>query len=108
LTLKWAQEIIENYSKLEIKILKDNVEQTINIEDFENHLERYLPAKLIEKAKNPEKFNEHILWFTLWTANSIIAIIDALYQIGVWIIKAPYHLYLVISWKGEVEGIKEI
>jgi hypothetical protein len=67
-----------------------------------------LPVKLVEKAKNPEKFHEHILWFTLWTANSIIAITDALYQIGVGIIKAPYHLYLVVSGKWEVDGIKEV
>jgi hypothetical protein len=31
-----------------------------------------------------------------------------LYQIGAGIIKAPYHLYLVLSWKWEIEGIDEI
>jgi hypothetical protein len=108
LTLKWAQEVIENYSKLEIKILRENIEQNINIEDFENHLEKILPKKLVRKAKNPKKIHEHILWFTLWTANSIIAIVDALYQIGAGIIKAPYHLYLVISGKWEVEWIDDV
>jgi hypothetical protein len=108
LTLKWAQEVIENYSKLEIRILRENIEQNVNIEDFKNYLEKHLPAKLIEKAKNPKKFHEHILWFTLWTANSIIAIVDALYQIGAGIIKAPYHLYLVVSGKAEIEWTDEI
>ncbi len=81
LTLKWAQEIIENSSKIEIKILKDDVEKTINIDQFKNQIEDYLPSKLINKAKNPQNLHEHILWFALWSTNSIIATADILYQI---------------------------
>lgn len=106
--LKWAQELIENSSKLEIKILKENIEKNINIEDIKNIIEDFLPKKLINKAKNPKLPHEHILGFSLWTANSMIAIIDALYQIWIWIIKAPYDLYLIISWKWEIKSIKDI
>ncbi len=108
LILKWAQEIIENASKIEIKILKDDIEKIVNIDDIKNNLENYLPKKLIDRAKNPKYMHEHILWFSLWTANSIISIIDALYQIWAWIIKTPYHLYLVISWKWEFKSWKNI
>jgi hypothetical protein len=41
--------------------LRENIKQNVDIEDFENYLEKYLPVKLVEKAKNPEKFHEHIL-----------------------------------------------
>lgn len=108
LILKWAQEIIEKSSKIEIKILKDAIEKTINIDEFKNNLENYLPKKLIYSAKNPKYIHEHILWFSLWTANSIISIIDALYQIWAWIIKIPYHIYLVVSWKWEFKSWKNI
>ena len=108
LILKWAQELIENSSKIEIKILKNDVEKTINIDEFKNHIENYLPSKLINKAKNPILIHEHILWFTLWSANSMIATVDLLYQIWAWIIKTPYHIYLVISWKWEFKSWKDI
>lgn len=105
LTLKWAQEIIWNLSQLELVILKEELENTIITK---NILEDYLPKKLVDRAKNPEKLHEHILGFSLWTANSIIAIVDTLYQIWAGIIKAPYHIYLVISWKAEIEWYDEI
>jgi hypothetical protein len=108
LTLKWAQEVIKNYSEIEIMILKEDVEQSINIWDFVNILENSLPKKLVEKAKDPKNLHEHVLGFALWTANSAFAIIDMLYQIWAWIVKAPYHLYLIISWKWEIEGVENI
>ena len=105
LTLRWAQEVIENFSKFELIILKEEVENSISPK---NILETYLPNELVQKAKNPTQLHEHILWFSLWTANSIIAIVDALYQIWAWIIKTPYHLYLVVSWKAEIDWIDKI
>ncbi|MDD2907657.1 MAG: hypothetical protein PHH98_03370 [Candidatus Gracilibacteria bacterium] len=108
LILKGAQELIENSSKLEIKILKDDVEKSISIDDFKNHIEDYLPSKLIDKAKNPTALHEHILGFALGTANSLIATIDLLYQIGAGIIKMPYHIYMIVSGKGEIKSMKNI
>jgi hypothetical protein len=88
---------VEKYSKNEIQILREDVEQSVNIAMIVNPLEKHLPSKLVEKAKDPKALHEHILGFTLGTANSLIAVIDILYQIGAGIIKAPYHLYLVLS-----------
>jgi hypothetical protein len=107
-TLKWALDVIENSSKIEIKILKEDVEKTVNIEEFKNHIEDYLPAKLINKAKNPSNPHEHVLWLALWTANSIIATADILYKIWKWILLTPYHIYLIISWKWENNSFKNI
>ena len=108
LTIKWANEVIENSSKIEIKILKEDVEKTINIDEFKNQIEDYLPSKLLEKAKNPKKLHHHILWFALWSANTLISTADILYQIWAWIIKTPYHLYMIISWKWEIKSFKNI
>lgn len=107
-TLKWALEIITNTSKLEIKSLKEDVENSIKIDEIKNKIEDYLPANLIYKAKNPEKLHEHILWFALWSANSIYTTVEILYKIWIWIIKAPYDLYMIISWKAETDSFKDI
>ena len=107
-TLRWALDIIENFSKVEIKTLKEDVEKSINIEEFKNHIEDYLPPKLLEKAKNPKNINDNILWFALWTTNSIIATVDILYQIWKWILQSPYHLYMIITWKAKTDSFKNI
>lgn len=107
-TLKWALELIEKTSKIEIQILKEDIEQSIHIEDFQNHLEDYLPAKLLLKAKNPKDPHEHILWFALGTANSIIKTVDILYQIWKWIIKTPIDIYMIITGKAKTDSFKDI
>lgn len=107
-TLKWALEVTENSSKIEIKILKDSLETNINIEDFKNNIEKYLPPKLVYKAKNPKLLHEHILGFALGTTNSIFATVEILYQIWKWILQTPYHLYMIITWKWKTNSFKEI
>ena len=107
-TLKWALDVIENASKLEIKVLKEEVEKSINIEEFKNHAESYLPPRLIQIAKNPKAPHEHILWFALGTTNSIIATMDILYKIGKWILQSPYHLYMIVSGKAKSDSFKDV
>jgi len=107
-TLKWALDVIENFSKVEIKTLRDDVEKSINIEEFKNHIEDYLPPKLLNKAKDPKNINDHILWFALWTTNSIVATADMLYKIWKWILQSPYHLYMIITWKAKTDSFKNL
>lgn len=109
-TLKWALELIENFAKLEIKVLKKDINNldNIQIENFKNKIDDYLPAKLIKIAKNPTKPHEHILWLALGTANSIITTVDVLYKIWKWLLQSPYHLYLIISGKAKTNSFKNI
>ncbi len=107
-TLRWALELIENSSKIEIKSLKEDVEKQVNIEEFKTKVEEYLPAELVEKAKNPKTAHEHILGFSLWTANSIYTTVEALYKIWKWIIQTPFHLYMIINWKAKTDSFKNI
>lgn len=107
-TLKWALEIIEHSSQIEIKSLRKDIEKSINIEDFKNKIEDFLPANLVKKAKNPWKFHEHILGFALWSTNSILTTVEYLYQIWKWILLAPYHLYMIVSWKATTDSFKDI
>jgi len=107
-TLKWALDLIENSSKIEIKVLKEDIEKSINIWDFVNITDKILPKKLVNIAKNPKAPHEHVLGFTLGTANSIIATADVLYRIWKWIIQAPYHIYMIISWSGKSDSFKDV
>lgn len=107
-TLKWALDIVEDISKLKIKVLKQDIETALNIDTFTNNIEDYLPKDLLIKAKNPSKVHEHILWIALGSANSIMKTAEALYLIGKWILKTPYDLYMIISGKGEMDSIKNI
>lgn len=107
-TLKWAREVIEKASSWELDLLKKELEQIVNIEDFEKHIEAYLPKELIYKAKNPNNINEHLLWAALGTANSIIETTVILYQIWKGLIQTPYHVYLIASWKAEYPNLKRV
>jgi hypothetical protein len=107
-TIAWAKEVIEKASRDELNIIKEELENLANFEEFENSLEDYLPADIIKNAKNPKSLHHHILWASLWVSNSIIKTADILYQIGKWILKTPYDLYLIISWKWEYNWLKNI
>lgn len=107
-SIKQAIELIKNISKVNIEKLKKDIESSNNIEDYKNVLEEYLPQKLVYKAKNAQKLEEHILWFALWSANSIISTWEFIYNIWKWIIQTPYHLYLIVTWKWEVKSFKDI
>ena len=106
--LKGALDVIEKISKNEIQILREDIEKNIDIENFKNNIEYYLPPNLLKKAKDPKNIHEHILWFALWTANSIFKTAEILLKIWKWILKTPYHLYMIITWKGESDSFKNV
>ncbi len=107
-TIIWAKEVIEKASKDKLDLIKKELENQVEIEEFKNTLDDYLPKSIINAAKNPQNIHEHIIWASLWTANSIIKTVEILYQIWAWILKTPYHIYLILSWKWEYDGFKRI
>lgn len=102
------KQILKENSQNEIEKLKKQVEESINVNNFTNDLEKYLPRKLLKVAKNPEKPHEHLIWASLWIANSTFAAFETIAKIWVWIIKTPYDLYLLASWKWELKNIKKV
>lgn len=107
-TISWAKEVIEKASRNKLNIIKEEIENVTNFEDFKNSLEDFLPADIIQLAKNPKNLHHQILWASLWVSNSLIKTVDILYQIWKWILKTPYDLYLIITWKGEYNWFKNI
>ena len=107
-TIKLAKNRIEKASSWELDLLKKELVKGENIEEFKNNIEDYLPPKLISKAINPKTPHEHVLGFTLGTTNSVIATADTFYQIWKWILKTPYHLYMIITWKATTDSFKKV
>lgn len=108
LKINEAKILFEEISKNQRENLKNEIEEEININNFSNNLEKFLPRKLVKTAKNPEKPHEHLIWASLWIANSAIAIWEGILKVWIWIIKSPYDLYLLAFWKAEIENIKKI
>lgn len=102
--IEWAKIFIEEASKKERQALIKEVCEN----DYKSKIEQYLPSELIDKAKNPRLAHEHILWIALWSSNTIISTVEALYQIWKGILKTPYDFYILVSWKWECESIKKI
>jgi len=107
-TIYWAKEVIEKASRNELNIIKEEIENVANFEEFKNSLEDYLPANIVKLAKNPQNLHHQILWASLWVSNSLIKTVDILYQIWKGILKTPYDLYLIISGQGEYNWFKNI
>jgi hypothetical protein len=57
---------------------------------------------------NPKTLHENILALSLWSINSIVAVIDMWYNLWKDIILTPYHIFLLVSWKAKTNDFKNI
>lgn len=107
--IKGAKDVIEKASKKEIEVLKWVLEENevTPKEDFYIS-SKLVPANIYERAKNPKNISDNIIGASIGIINSVEATIQLLYEIGSGIVKTPYHIYLVASWKAEYKNIKRI
>ena len=104
-----AKDVIEKASKDEIELLKGTIEKTkLNPEKDIYLSNKFIPADLMDRAQNPQNLWDNILGAGIWILNSTEEIITTLYNIGAGIIKTPYHIYLIVSWKADYDGFKNI
>jgi len=97
--LRWYKELIENNSKNNLELLKNSIQNKTNIDKWD--FEKILPKNILTKLENPKSVWDEILWIAFWTANSIYTTTKFLYELWKNIIQAPYHIYLIVSWKAE-------
>lgn len=107
-TISWAKELIEKISQAEISVLKKELFWEENISEYTKTSEKYFPKSLIDTAKNPKLPHQHILGFTLGILDSFLPTVEALYQIGIWTIKAPYHIYMIVTGKWKTHSFKNL
>lgn len=101
--------LIEETSKNEINNLKEEISKNNEIKNYKPTENNFLfSRKMINKVKNPEKPHEHLLWLSLGITNSAFTIGQTIFKIWFGILKSPYDLYLILSWKWELENLKNI
>ena len=104
-----AKDVIEKASKDEIELLKGTIEKTKLSPGKDIYLSnRIIPDSFIKRAQDPKNLWDNIIGAGIWILNSTEEIITTLYNIGAGIIKTPYHIYLVVSWKAEYDRFKNI
>ena len=79
-TLKSASDILKKSSIIQIKELKNSIDNSNQIEKYRKNFEQYLSKNIINKIKNPEKLYEHILWLIVGTWNIGYTTVKTLYK----------------------------
>lgn len=107
--LNGAKNVIEKMSHDEIELLKGSITETkLSPEDNFYLSSRIISSSTIQSLYNPQGITDNILGAGIGILNSAEATVKLLYDIGAGIIKAPYHIYLIISGKWEYEWMKRI
>lgn len=103
-----VKEILKNSSKNEISKLNSEIKNSLENKNDSTFIEKYFSENFLKTAKNPEKPHEHLIWASLWIANSSLVLGESIWKIWIWILKSPYDLYLLVSGKAELENIKKV
>ncbi len=104
-----ARDVIEKASRDEIDLLRWNIDKVAY--DPEKNI--YLSNKLISKrfmdrALNPKGLRDNLIWASVWLVNSAEQVVRVLYYIWTWVLKVPYHIYLIVTWRGKYEGFEKV
>ncbi len=104
-----ARESVSKLSRKNRDVLKKMIEESDNSpENFRYHITDTYFSKYKERALDPKNFSDHILWVWLGILDTTEAVILFLYGLGKWILFTPYHLYLIISGKGQFDDWNKI
>ena len=107
--IAWAKDVIEKASKQEIELLKWTVEKTSLNPKKDIYLSnKVFSPSLMDRVNNPQNIWDNILGAGIWLINTTEEIIATLYNIWAGIIKTPYHIYMIVSWKADYDWFKNI
>lgn len=107
--LKGARSVIEKASRDEIEVLKGSIKEVKLSPETDFYLSsQFVSPDQIQRFYNPQNIWDNILWAAVWILNSAEETVKLLYNIGAWIVKTPYHIYLIASGQAEYDGFKKI
>lgn len=104
-----ARATIETSSKQEIQALKWALNTSpLTPRDEFFVTQKIIPHSFLQRAQNPKKISDNIIWGALWVLNSLEASGQFVYSLATGIVKTPYDLYLIASGKWEYKNTKSI
>lgn len=106
-TITWAKELIKSASENKLDVLKKEVDKK-SYSPSKSWLETRLPSTILTRINNPKNIWDQLIWAFIWTLNSCLTTVEFLYNLWKWIIQSPYHIYLLVRSKAEIESLKKI
>lgn len=97
-SIKWAEKLSNEESNEGLDIIFIEKDDAISKKIFPN---------LFEKSINPTNYKDQIIWFSLWSLDSIYSTSKLLYDIWAWLVKSPNHIYIILSWKWDYKNMSQ-
>lgn len=69
---------------------------------------KLLPQNLIERAENPQNFWDNVIWGLVWITETIAVTWKFVWETAFWILKSPYDLYQIATWKAEYDWSRKV
>lgn len=106
-TIEWAKQVLKELSQKDRENLKAEIPASAS-KSRDYVTAKILPNSMILRIQNPKNLGDQIAGLCIGTINSSEEIVKTLYEIGVWIIKAPKDIYLIASGQGEYKRWKDV
>jgi DNA-directed RNA polymerase subunit F len=108
--------IVEGYKKILIEKSKFGIETLKALLSketlpFETSTHTWLKEKfpdIMKRIENPKNISDQVTGWIIWIVESGLTILTICYLIGKGIIKAPYDIYLISTWKATYDTWKRI
>lgn len=88
-----------------------NLRETINIENNSNdntlsssNLSIDISREIKQKIDDPKTLSDQVIWWVIWLWDSIYTTWKFIWDIAIWAIKTPYHIYELVIWKAKLRS----
>lgn len=108
-SIEGYKKLVIEHTKFDIETLKSRVSNDLSqTESIGNTVLKNIFPTMMQRVQNPKTLSDEFTWAILWALDSGITFWYICYKIGLWIIKSPYDLYLITSWKWTYKNWKRI
>lgn len=66
------------------------------------------PESILERASNPKNIWDNLVWLGIWAIETIAYSWKLIWQVWLWVVKLPYHLYQIATWKAKYDWFKNV
>jgi len=100
-----ARNKIEAHSKKKIESLKHSVDQDSYSPEYHEFkaARKILSTSIMQRAYQPQSYTDQLVWVGIWFIDTSEAVVLFTYGLAKWILLTPYHIYLMVTWKGSYD-----